>query len=99
MTLKIGNHVDSLAVSRSRGNVVQGGAGWGLPPFSQSAFGLASQCAGPFFFGPAFRLLVLYPPVDFVPVDTVVAADLEKRKMAGAEQFVNRAVGNLQIFS
>ena len=49
MTFKIRYHCDYFSI-RLRFELIEGGAGWGLPPFHQSAFGPASHCAGPSFF-------------------------------------------------
>jgi len=81
---------------------------WGVlagvwPPFFQSAFGLAIAEFPPSsarsFSDSMLRVSLCDPPADFMPVEAENAANLEKWKVPVAEQFVNRAVRNLQILS
>ena len=54
----------------------------------------------PVFFWSVLSLLSCYPSVDFMPMKIEAVAPLErKRKVAAAEQPVNRAVRDLQILS
>jgi hypothetical protein len=51
----------------------------------------------PVLFRSGFNLPLSYPSVDFIPVKIETVATLENRKVAAAEQSVNRAVRDLQI--